>query len=296
MHIERNVSDIILRTIMNMKGKTKDTAMSRLDLQAFNIRADLHPREKGDKLELPPAPYVLSQKQKQELCKFLKEVKVLDGFSSNISRCVNMKECKISGLKGHDHHILLQRLLPLVIRTGMPMKEVSEAIIEMSLFFNVLCAKTLKVEDLEAIKAQMPLTLSKLERWFPLACFNVMLHLPIHLADEAIIGGPVQFRWMYSGERDLFRLKSRVRNRACPEGSMAEGYIADECMILCSRYLHGIETKVNRVGRNDDGGVKHGKMLSIFSHPGRPLGAMKMCDMDEREKQQAHMYALMNCP
>ena len=88
MHIKRNVSDIILGTIMNMKGKKKDTAMSRLDLQAFNIRADLHPREKDEKLELPPAPYVLSQKQKQELCKFLKEVKVPDGISSN------MKECK----------------------------------------------------------------------------------------------------------------------------------------------------------------------------------------------------------
>ena len=77
---------------------------------------------------------------------------------------------------------------------------------------------------------------------------------------------------------------------------MAVGYIADECIILCSRYLHGTETKANRVGRNDNGGVKHGKKLSIFSHPGRPLRAMKMCDMDEREKQQAHIYALMNCP
>ena len=77
---------------------------------------------------------------------------------------------------------------------------------------------------------------------------------------------------------------------------MAEGYIVDECMILRSRYLHGIDTKVNSVGWNDDGGVKHGKMLSIFSHPERPLGAITICDMDEREKQQARIYALMNCP
>ena len=70
---------------MNMKGKTKDIAMSRLDLQAFNIRADLLPHKNGDKLELPPAPYVLSQQQKQELYKFFKKVKVPDGFSSNIS-------------------------------------------------------------------------------------------------------------------------------------------------------------------------------------------------------------------
>ena len=84
MHIERNVSDIILGTIMNMKGKTKDTAQSRLDLQAFNIRPELYPQKKGNKLELPLAPYTLSHKQKQELCKFLKDVKVPDGFSSKI--------------------------------------------------------------------------------------------------------------------------------------------------------------------------------------------------------------------
>ena len=78
-----------------------------------------------------------------------------------------------------------------MIRSGMPSKEVSEAIIDLSLFFNVLCAKALKMEYLETIKAQIPITLSKLETWFPFACFNIMLHLPIHLAEEAIIGGPV---------------------------------------------------------------------------------------------------------
>ena len=61
--------------------------MSCLDMQAFNIRLDLHPRQKCNKLELAPAPYRLSHKQKQELCKFLKDVKVPDGFSCNISRC-----------------------------------------------------------------------------------------------------------------------------------------------------------------------------------------------------------------
>jgi len=31
MHIEKNVCDIILGTLMNMKGKTKDNVKSRLD-------------------------------------------------------------------------------------------------------------------------------------------------------------------------------------------------------------------------------------------------------------------------
>jgi len=123
-----------------------------------------------------------------------------------------------------------------------------------------------------------------------------MLHLPIHLAEEAIIGGPVQFRWMYSGERALYTRKSQVCNRSCPEGSMAEAYIVEECMTLCSRYLHGIQTKFNGPGRNYNGGIVRDKSLSIFSHPGRPIGAAKICDLDVHEREQAHFYALMNCP
>ncbi|KAL6315236.1 hypothetical protein AAG906_037468 [Vitis piasezkii] len=51
-----------------------------------------------------------------------------------------------------------------------------------------------------------------------------MVHLPIHLASEAKIAGPVQYRWMYPIERYYLRtLKSYVRNKSHPEGSIAEG-------------------------------------------------------------------------
>ncbi|XP_058009346.1 uncharacterized protein LOC131183171 [Hevea brasiliensis] len=43
MHIEKNICDNILGTIMNIKGKTKDGIKTRLDLQALNIRPELHP-------------------------------------------------------------------------------------------------------------------------------------------------------------------------------------------------------------------------------------------------------------
>ena len=43
--------------------------------------------------------------------------------------------------------------------------------------------------------------LCELEKTFPLSFFNVMVHLVIHLATEAKIGGPVQYLWMYPIER-----------------------------------------------------------------------------------------------
>ena len=154
----------------------------------------------------------------------------------------------------------------------------------------------LKVDELEKIEAQIPITLCKLEKNFPPSFFDIVVHLPIHLAHEAKIAGPVQYRWMYFVERTMFILKSLIRNMAYPEGSIAEGYIANECMILCSRYLDGIETKFNRLERNYDGGVnEYAKSLLIFSHSGRALGAGQNRDLSVQELELAHIYILKNC-
>ena len=91
-------------------------------------------------------------------------------------------------------------------------------------------------------------------------------------------------------------LKAYVRNRAYPEGSIAEGYIANECLTFCSRYFHGIETKFNRLGRNWDGGSTHLGGLSIFTQSGRPTQRSKSLEnLSLEEWKQAHLYVLRNC-
>ena len=142
------------------------------------------------------------------------------------------KNHKISGLKSHDYHVLLQHLLPLALR-GILSKEVCEPFIELSIFFSVLGSKMLKIYNLNHIEAQIPITLCKLEMVLPSSFFDVMVHLPIHLASEAKIAGPIHYRWIYLVERWLYFLKSLIGNRACLEGCIAEGYIAIEFMSLC---------------------------------------------------------------
>ena len=100
---------------------------------------------------------------------------------------------------------------------------------------------------------------------------------------------------MYSGERCLYVYKLLVGNKAHLEGCIAEGYIGNECMTLCSRYLHSIETKFNRPERNYDGGVKSDRTLSVFAHAGRPVGAARYIDLDALHRERAHVYALKNC-
>ena len=89
--------------------------------------------------------------ERREFCKFLKSVKFPDGYAANISRNVNISDGKISGLKSHDCHVLLQRLLPVGIRPYLN-KDVCDVVAELSGFFQKLCAKTLYVNDLDLRK------------------------------------------------------------------------------------------------------------------------------------------------
>lgn len=89
--------------------------------------------------------------------------------------------------------------------------------------------------------------LCQFEKIFLPAFFDIMAHLPIHLVNEIRLGGPVQYRWMFFMERYLGKLKSYVRNWCLPEGCIAEGYLAEECLTFCSRYLHdGVKARLDR--------------------------------------------------
>ncbi|KAM3338079.1 hypothetical protein P3S68_032405 [Capsicum galapagoense] len=202
MHIERNVSESLLSTMMSMVGKTKDILKSRYDLMDLGIRQSLHPIEDGDNILLPVACNALSPNEKLKLCDFLANLKVPDAFSSNISRCVNVHEKKIHGLKCHDHHVLLQDILSVVIR-GLLAKEVCEPILSLGKFFKNLYSKCLGIEDLDILESEIPIILCKRQMVFPPAFFNVMIHLPIHLAREAKLGGPIQYRNIYPFKRYL---------------------------------------------------------------------------------------------
>jgi hypothetical protein len=63
MHIEKNICENLIGTILNIPGKTKDTVKARLDLKDLGIRKELQFREHGDSYEMPHARYTLSTEQ-----------------------------------------------------------------------------------------------------------------------------------------------------------------------------------------------------------------------------------------
>jgi hypothetical protein len=98
MHIEKNVCENILCTLLNVSGKTKDTHDTRLDLYDMGIRHHLHLREKGNNLvSAPPAPYVLEKDQKVQFCKFLKGIKFPDGYAANLAIRISEDGSRVVG-------------------------------------------------------------------------------------------------------------------------------------------------------------------------------------------------------
>jgi len=122
MHIQKNVCDSLIGTLLNIKGKTKDGVNARLDLIKMNIREELAPREVGKRTYLLATCYTLLKKEKTSFCECLKGVKVPQGYSSNVKSLVSMNDLKLIGLKSHDCHVLMQQLLPMAIRGILPKK------------------------------------------------------------------------------------------------------------------------------------------------------------------------------
>ena len=142
----------------------------------------------------------MSDREKDLFLEVLKNIKVPDGYALNISRCVNMKERKLSNLKSNDGHILMQDILSLSLRSSIP-KQVLTVIFQLSAFFKALCSKVLDPRELDQLQSRVALTLCQMEKIFPPGFFTIMVHLLIHLTSEAKLGGPVHYRWMYPIER-----------------------------------------------------------------------------------------------
>jgi hypothetical protein len=113
---------------------------ARLDMRHLGMRKDQHPVFENGMYTLPATLYYLGKDEKTLLCKCLAQVKMPDGYASNIKRCVDGKGCMVTGLKTHDYHVILQKLLPLVVRNILP-EIVVIPLIELSRFFNAICLK-----------------------------------------------------------------------------------------------------------------------------------------------------------
>jgi hypothetical protein len=129
-------------------------------------------------------------------------LKFPDHYVANIKHAVNIGTSKLNDLKSRDYHIIMERLLPIML-CGYLDTDLWEMFAELSYFYRQLCAKQVSKMMMQKFEKEIPILVCKMEKVFPPVWFNAMQHLLVHLPWEAKVGGPVQFRWMYSQESYL---------------------------------------------------------------------------------------------
>ncbi|XP_049410700.1 uncharacterized protein LOC125873917 [Solanum stenotomum] len=200
MHIEKNYFDNLFNTVMDVTGKTKDNVKARLNLPEHCRRPELHLQKSANNKLLKPKPsYSFTMEQKRKICEWVESLKTPYGYASNLGKRVDIERGILHGMKSHDCHVFMEQLLPIAF-CGLP-ENIWKPIAEISLLFKDLCSNTLRVENLVRMAKNIVVISNKLEKILPPGFFDVMEHLPIHLVHEALLGGPVQYRWMYPFER-----------------------------------------------------------------------------------------------
>ncbi|GJT74226.1 hypothetical protein Tco_1040951 [Tanacetum coccineum] len=293
----------LARLPMRVKGKhssygvvkIKHTTKARQDLKMLGIRSGLWlGQTKNGKCSKPQAAYSFTPENRKKFCQFIKGVKLPDGLRSNFKHKVTDNDTNITGLKSHDCHIMMQRLLPYGLQQYLP-DEVAKPIIELCSFFKQICSATLMEDDMLKAQSKVVDILCNLELIYPPAFFDIMIHLVIHLPLEALEGGPIRPRWMFPFERFMKKLKGYVRNKAKPEGSIAEGYVAEEALTFSSHYFQDVTMKFNRPDRNVDPPPLTCQ-FQVFRSICKSIGLRSIIRFDTQELKKVTWYVLYNSP
>jgi hypothetical protein len=110
MHVEKNVCENLLKTLLNMDGKTRDHGHAWVDLKKMRIKPELWLDDSIKRTKLPTSCITLLKLE--EFCGFLKNVKVPSGYSTNVSKLISFSYLKVApGVKSHDYHVFLAQMI-----------------------------------------------------------------------------------------------------------------------------------------------------------------------------------------
>ena len=242
-----------MKTFSNTKGTRADSLCVRQELADQNRQRQYWPQGNGHFIR---APWVWKKHELKAVMEVISTIKTPTNFVSNLSKRV--KDNKLSGMKSHDYHILLQYILPIAIR-GTLTPGLRDSVYRLASFFRWLCSKSIAVVDINPMKAESVEIMCGFEMEMPPTFFDIMPHLVVHLAEEVELAGPVHARWLYFLERYMLDLKKLVRQNTHPEGSMAEGYLAKEALFYCTDLISQMNPGLPRLwsegGRPKDEGL-----------------------------------------
>jgi hypothetical protein len=88
----------------------------------------------------PRTPFCFKLKDRKEVLRCMKILKFLHGYVAGLKQCVNAETWKLNGLKIHDYHIIMKRLMHVIL-SGYIDDDVWKLLVKLSYFYRQLYAK-----------------------------------------------------------------------------------------------------------------------------------------------------------
>ena len=280
MHTERNISANILKHVFG----DNDNEEIRRDMEQAGVMRDLwlRPRPNTDSYIMPRAPYVLSESERRSFLRVVAATSTPTGFSSTLQKLA--RKDRLAGMKSHDHHVLLQQIMPAALR-GSLQSGPRNAVIRMGTVFQRICSKVIDPMELPGLMDYAAETLCLFELHFPPSFFDIMTHFTVHLIEELEQCGPVHSRWCYPVERYMGVLADYVRNMGRPEASMASGYKDDEALAFATEYFADFPHSRRRIWDSEEELRDSGELV---------MGKTKTVTMSPDDIQQIHEYVVLH--
>jgi len=120
----------------------------------------------------PTAPYVLSDSEFLVFVTYIESLKTPMEYSLDLGK--NLRKKIFGGLKSHNYHILMQQILPLVLRDLMEPSPIM-AVMRMSKVFCRICSKVYNPIDFASLEVDVAKSMALLEIEFPPYFFDIMI-------------------------------------------------------------------------------------------------------------------------
>lgn len=162
MHVERNASSNVLKHVMG----EKDTVAGRRDMEEAGKFQNLWLQRDGNACDyiMPAAPWVFSARERSEFINLVSETRAPTGYSATLTKHIG--EQKLAGLKSHDHHCLLQQIMPVAVRNSLS-HGTRLSIIRLGDLFHRICSKVINPAEMPTLQTFAAETLYLMELDFP---------------------------------------------------------------------------------------------------------------------------------
>lgn len=150
-------------------------------------------------------------------------------FVLNIANIVT-SDYKLSGKKSHDYHACpptIHFTIAICVRCPMKSKKVFTCLLS---FLRWMCGINIVTEEISYWRVKIVQIMCLFEICMPTHLFDLMPNMLVHLPKKVELAGSVHNIWLCFLERYIKTLKSMVRQKYYPEGSLSKGYLAQKSL------------------------------------------------------------------